>query len=116
MSIFLKMWDKESQNPIANSAVATAIESVQDSLARIRFGRSSISGTFSGGGFTASVNYGFDLGTTNYVLLITPHRDGVNKTMFSVKKKRSNGFDLYVDTTSNFYREGFEINWMIVIV
>lgn len=62
------------------------------------------------------MNFGFDLGTTSYVLLITPHRNGVNKTMFSVKQKRSNGFDVYVDTTSTFVRESFEINWMVVPV
>ena len=88
---------------------------MQLSLGRIHFGKSSISGTFSGGGFTAVVNFGLDLGTTDYVLLASPHRDGVNKTTLSVKKKRADGFDLYVDTTGDFFREGFEINWMVAV-
>lgn len=50
------------------------------------------------------------------MLLVGSHRDGVNKTMLSVKKKRADGFDLYVDTTGDFHREGFEINWVAAVL
>lgn len=49
------------------------------------------------------------------MLLASSHRDGANKTMLSVKKKRVDGFDLYVDTTGDFRREGLEINWVVAV-
>lgn len=64
--------------------------------------------------FTARVEFGQDLGTTDYVLAAAIQRNGC-QAYLSIASKDSTGFTAYVVTTGAWSYEAFTVNWIAVV-
>lgn len=64
--------------------------------------------------FTARVEFGQDLGTTDYVLAAAIQRSGCHAYL-SIESKDSTGFTAYVVTTGAWSYEAFTVNWIAVV-
>lgn len=72
-------------------------------------------GSFSGNHYEADVDFGQNLGTSDYTLMTSLVRDGVYGIFHHVRRKTSTGFTVSVGTNQGYSWEGFTIEWVAII-
>lgn len=94
---------------------------ILDSVSRLPMvasGTARVSGTFSssqnaGRYFLARVNFGRDLGTSDYDLAAVLQEPGIHAYL-SVYKKDATGFDAYIVTTGTWTAQSFDVMWIAI--
>ena len=61
------------------------------------------------------MNFGQDLGTTDYSLFTTLVRYGVYGIFYFINSKDSKGFNISINQTQGYSREAFTIEWMVLV-